>query len=68
MKLTGDKEGIEVLKRFKEEKPNYLKFLLQSAKTNFDRRANFKDSNGIEYSLIYNPVKAEFLVKKGKDV
>ena len=64
MKLTGDKEGIEVLKRFKEEKPEYLKFLLKSAQTNFDRRADFKDEQGNRYYLIYEPLKNQFLVEK----
>ncbi len=64
MKLTGDKEGIEVLKGFKTDNPDYLKFLLQSAKTNFDRKAEFKDQNGNRYLLIFDPIKNEFKVEK----
>ena len=64
MKLTGDKEGIDVLKKFKNEKPEYLKFLMKSAQTNFDRKADFKDEKGNSYTLSYDPIKKEFVVEK----
>ena len=64
MKLTGDSEGIEVLKKFKEEKPEYLKFLIKSAQTNFNRSANFKGDDGSSFLLKYDPLKKEFVVEK----
>ncbi len=62
MKLSGDPRGIDVLRKFKDEKPEYLKFLLKSAQTNFDRRARFKDEEGNEFVLEYDPLKKEFNV------
>ncbi len=64
MKLSGDNEGIEVLKKFKDVKPEYLKFLIKSAQTNFDRKAEFKDEQGNKFLLKYDPLKKEFTVEK----
>lgn len=64
MNITGDPKGIEDLKEIKEKKVDYLKFLLTSAKTNFDRSAPFTSIDGErKYSLVYDPVKNEFVIK-----
>ncbi len=45
MKLVGDPQGIEELKFFKEneDKKEYLKLILNEAKTNTDFKTRFKD-------------------------
>lgn len=65
MKLTGDSKGIEDLREIKEEKLEYLRFLITSAKTNFDRRVEFKSLDGERsYYLIYDAIRAEFRVEE----
>ena len=64
MKLTGDPRGLEDLREIKEKKVEYLKFLITSAKTNFDRKMEFKSiDNQRCYFLVYDPVTLEFRVE-----
>lgn len=64
MKLTGDPRGLEDLREIKEKKVEYLKFLITSAKTNFDRKMEFKSiDNQRSYFLVYDPVTLEFRVE-----
>ena len=51
MKLTGDPEGIAVLKDLHAGNKEYLKFLVGEAKSNTDLRAHFKDKNGKAWVL-----------------
>jgi len=67
MKLTGDAKGMEELKYFhgNEGKKEYLRLILNEAKTNTNFKTEFKDRTNTErYSLVYNPVTSEFLVEK----
>jgi hypothetical protein len=67
MKLVGDPQGIEELKFFKdkEDKKEYLKLILNEAKTNTDYTARFKDrGNQVSYVLIYDPATGDFRVEK----
>lgn len=65
MKLTGDEKGIEVLKAMHATNNDYLKFLLQEAKTVFGNMVDFKSSDGKEfYRLHFNPTSGEFKVEK----
>ena len=64
MKLSGDPRGLEDLREIKEKKVEYLKFLITSAKTNFDRKMEFKSmDNQRIYYLIYEPTTSEFRVE-----
>ncbi|MDD5222535.1 MAG: hypothetical protein PHE84_00970 [bacterium] len=64
MKLTGDPRGLEDLREIKEKKVEYLKFLITSAKTNFDRKMEFKSiDNQRSYFLVFDPVTLEFRVE-----
>jgi hypothetical protein len=67
MKLVGDPQGIEELKFFKEneEKIEYLKLILNEAKTNTDFKTRFKDRAGKNhYILAYDPTTGDFSVQK----
>jgi hypothetical protein len=67
MKLVGDPQGIEELKFFKEneDKKEYLKLILNEAKTNTDFKTRFKDREGkIYYILTYDPASGDFNIKK----
>jgi hypothetical protein len=68
MKLVGDPQGIEELKFFKEseDKKEYLRLILNEAKTNTDFKTKFKDRNGqTHYILTYDPGTGDFSVSKG---
>ncbi len=63
MKLTGDPEGLEELKRIKEENLFYLKFIMKEAKSNTDNTTIFKDKTGKQkYRLFYDPATDSFNV------
>ncbi len=65
MKLTGDEKGIEVLKGMHSSNNDYLKFLLQEAKTVFGNIVDFKgDGDEQKYRLHFNPASGEFTVEK----
>jgi len=67
MKLVGDPQGIEELKFFKENegKKEYLKLILNEAKTNTDFKTRFKDrDNRTQYILTYDPATGDFSVQK----
>ena len=63
MKLTGDPEGLALLKKFKEDNVFYLKFLIKSAQTNFGNKVSFKE-NGKNFILEYKPINKVFVVSK----
>ena len=54
MNLTGDAAGLAVLKSFQEGNRDYLKFLIQEAKSVFEHHADFKGSDGAQYRLVYD--------------
>ncbi len=67
MKLLGDPQGIEELKFFRdsEDKKEYLKMILNEAKTNTDFKTRFKDRNSQNhYVLTYDPATGDFNVAK----
>ncbi|MDT8316374.1 MAG: hypothetical protein RQ824_00090 [bacterium] len=65
MKLTGDEKGIDVLKGMHSTNNDYLKFLLQEAKTVFGNIVDFKaDGDNQKYRLHFNPASGEFTVEK----
>lgn len=68
MKLEGDPEGLEELKRIKEENLFYLKFIMKEAKSNTDNIAFFKDRTGKQkYKLYYDSSKDAFTVSLVND-
>ena len=44
MNLTGDPDGLAALKSFQEGNRDYLKFLIQEARTVFEHQVDFKRS------------------------
>jgi len=63
VKLIGDPDGLALLKKYKDEKAFYLKFLIKSAQTNFGNKVSFKENNQ-SYILEYKPLDKEFVVSK----
>lgn len=64
MNLTGDPDGLAVLKSFQEGKREYLKFLIQEAKSVFENHADFKGPDGTAYRLLYDAKTGHFKVEK----
>ena len=54
MQLTGDPAGLAVLKSFQEGNREYLKFLVQEAKTVFEHHVDFKGADGAQFRLIFD--------------
>lgn len=54
MNLVGDPAGLEELKVMKEERKDFLKFLITEAKTSFKRAAVFKGRDGRHWKLRYH--------------
>src|SRR5205814_2479913 len=48
MNLTGDPEGLATLKSFQEGNRDYLKFLIQEARTVFEHQVDFKNAKRSE--------------------
>jgi hypothetical protein len=63
LKLSGDPKGLEELHLFKEKDADYLKFILNEAKTNTDLTTTFKSRDGRQrYQLTFHPETDEFTV------
>ncbi len=54
MNLTGDPQGLEELRKIKEERKDFLRFLITEAKTSFSRSATFKGSDGRVWKLSFD--------------
>jgi hypothetical protein len=54
MQLTGDPDGLAVLKGFQEGNRDYLKFLIQEAKSVFEHHVDFKGADGAQFRLIFD--------------
>ena len=54
MNLTGDPKGLAALKAFQDGNREYLKFLLQEAKTVFEHHVDFKAADGAQFRLFYD--------------
>jgi hypothetical protein len=54
MNLTGDPAGLAVLKAFQEGNREYLKFLIQEAKSVFEHHVDFKGADGAQFRLIFD--------------
>ena len=64
MNLTGDTAGLAVLKAFQEGNREYLKFLIQEAKTVFEHHVDFKGADGAQFRLHFEVKTGGFRVEK----
>jgi hypothetical protein len=64
MNLTGDPAGLAVLKQFQEANRDYLKFLIQEARSVFEHHADFKGADGSQFRLIFDVKTGELKVEK----
>jgi hypothetical protein len=62
--LTGDPAGLAVLKSMQEGNRDYLKFLIQEAKTVFEHHVDFKGADGAKFRLFYDVMTGAFRVDK----
>jgi hypothetical protein len=62
--LTGDPAGLAALKAMQEGNREYLKFLIQEAKTVFEHHVDFKDGAGAWFRLVYDVKTGAFRVDK----
>jgi hypothetical protein len=63
MNLVGDPTGLDELKKIKEERKDFLKFLITEAKTSFTRTAVFKGSDGKQWKITYAGQRDELKVE-----
>jgi hypothetical protein len=64
MNLTGDPAGLAVLKSFQEANRDYLKFLIQEARSVFEHHADFKGADGSQFRLLFDIKTGAFKVEK----
>ena len=64
MNLTGDPEGLATLKSFQEGNRDYLKFLIQEARTVFEHQVDFKSPDGAQFRLVFDVKTGDFRVEK----
>ena len=50
-KISGDDEGIAVLKELVQANHEFFRFLIEEAKTNVDHAASFASKDGVKYQL-----------------
>lgn len=63
MKLEGDEDGVRALKALAAQDKNQIKFLIQEAKTNTDRRTTFKGLDGSSWVLRIDIVTGDLVVE-----
>lgn len=64
VKLTGDPEGIAVLKALHAADKDYLKMLVGEARTNTDLKAIFKSAEGARYVLRVDVKSGDLVVER----
>ena len=64
MNLTGDPEGLAALKLLQEGNREYLKFLIQEARTVFEHLVDFKSADGAQFRLVFDVKTGDFRVEK----
>lgn len=62
MQLTGDPDGIAALHELKTGNKEYLRFLIQEARTVFERAVDFKAKDGTAFRLVFDPAAGGFSV------
>lgn len=63
MNLQGAPEGLAELRKIKEERKDYLRFLITEAKTSISHSAEFVGSDGQNWVLLFDPHKNELRVQ-----
>ena len=64
MNLTGDPAGLAALKAMQEGNREYLKFLIQEAKSVFEHHVDFKAADGAQFRLVYDVKTGAFRVDR----
>jgi hypothetical protein len=64
MNLTGDPEGLAALKSLQEGNRDYLKFLIQEARSVFEHHVDFKDGAGAQFRLHFDVRTGELRVER----
>ena len=64
MKLVGDEQGLAVLKTIREERPQYLKFLITEARSSLMQFAEFAAPGGEKFLLQYRTRTDELVVTR----
>ena len=64
MNLTGDPDGLTALKKMQESNRDYLKFLIQEAKTVFEHHVDFKSEQGAQFRLTFDVKTGDFMVDR----
>ena len=64
MKFVGDEAGISVLHELKDTNKEYLKFLIQEARTVFNNFVDFKGKDGSAFRLTFLPKEQNFQVTR----
>ncbi|MBW1809544.1 MAG: hypothetical protein JRJ87_15225 [Deltaproteobacteria bacterium] len=67
MNLIGNAVGLKELKIIKEERKDFLRFLITEAKTSFGRSATFKGSDGRTWLLRYHGQRNELEVQLNEE-
>ncbi len=63
MNLVGNLEGLQELKLLKEERKDFLRFLITEAKTSLSRSSVFKGVDGRQWKICYHVQKDELEVQ-----
>ncbi len=64
MKLSGDDQGIEVLKAIRQNRPDYLKFLITEARSSTLQFVEFMSDDEQKYLLKFRARSGELIVEK----
>lgn len=64
MQLVGDPAGLAALQEMKNTQRDYLRFLIQEARTVFERRVDFKGSDGTAFRLTFVPTEGQLVVSR----
>ncbi len=64
MQLTGDPAGLAALKAFQEGNREYLKFLIQEARSVFEHHVDFKAADGAQFRLKFDVKTGAFTVDR----
>ena len=64
MIMRGDPDGLTALRALQERNRDYLKFLIQEAKTVFEHHVDFKGIDGGQFRLMFDMKTGAFTVEK----
>ena len=62
--MRGDPDGLTALRALQERNRDYLKFLMQEAKTVFEHHVDFKSETGAWFRLTFDMKTGAFTVEK----